>query len=680
MSEQRHRHPGEASFSTDGDASRPGPAAGKVTRTGQIGAVQRSGPATPRPTPFENPPRDVAVPADPGEDPFATHLLGSQSAGMSEFLQSLEADDIVVSPSPLRLERGRPGSMTALPIAKAMLPADAAPVPLWFKLLGPDGRAADETGGHWRPSLSMGPALTLAIPGPGSYRLELHVNAGRPGYRILKRTLVVGSTSEEVVAADEGERMRAAVANSGADDDYPRPSLTTYRDMLATVLAAQRFTQAGDKKSYERAAHLLESVSARLRQIYPALLDRRDERNYSKNAIDRRFGLARDELAGWLNHLYLGSTIKTEHYVDAFQQARVEIKLGTGESVDLSDLQALDDAAITSAKVIGIAAAAAVAAPIAIEVLGVIGTEAAALQIGARLYTWAVANPHSAMFLAEYLAAMGIGILDQGGPENYFRQIQNNEDLAWAVLHTLMDLAEVRGGVSDGPGSRSRSRSDDVASEPVDTPSSKRMGSEPDASATNTEARRGKKANRPALETETSSLDGREFVNDIRRMSPQARHVVRQLEKRGWVRVDEIHPDDLVAISKWFGREIGVLQTPYRGKLRVVLGTRDGVLQNQLIPGEVFVVHTHPVMISKQSHFDLDLPNAGKHVEAVVDWSGQITYFSKTGIKNPVRPDGTIEPLLGYQAAFLNESGGIGGFAKIDIIDGPDGATVKVQE
>jgi hypothetical protein len=193
-------------------------------------------------------------------------------------------------------------------------------------------------------------------------------------------------------------------------------------------------------------------------------------------------------------------------------------------------------------------------------------------------------------------------------------------------------------------------------------------------------ARADKKNHRPDLENETTSLDGRDFHNDIRKMSPEARHVIRQLEDRGWVRVADILPEDLVDISKWFGREIGVLQSPYSGKLRIVLGTRDGVLTKQLKAGEVFVVHTHPVMLSKKGHFDLDIPNAGKHTEAVIDWSGQITYFNKTGIKNPIRPDGTVDPLLGYEAAFLNERGAIGGFAKIDIVDGLGGATIKVRE
>jgi hypothetical protein len=63
----------------------------------------------------------------------------------------------------------------------------------------------------------------------------------------------------------------------------------------------------------------------------------------------------------------------------------------------------------------------------------------------------------------------------------------------------------------------------------------------------------------------------------------------------------------------------------------------------------------------------------------VIDWSGRITFYNKTGLKNPVR-NGLVEPLAGYQAAFMDEHGHVIGFARVDIIDGPSGAQVKVQE
>lgn len=93
-----------------------------------------------------------------------------------------------------------------------------------------------------------------------------------------------------------------------------------------------------------------------------------------------------------------------------------------------------------------------------------------------------------------------------------------------------------------------------------------------------------------------------------------------------------------------------------------------------------FVVHTHPMVVSRRADFRIDLTNAGKRVEAVVDWSGQITYFSKNNIKNAVRRDGIVEPLLGYKAAFLNDRGDIVGFGEVDILDSATTTTVKVHE
>ncbi len=183
---------------------------------------------------------------------------------------------------------------------------------------------------------------------------------------------------------------------------------------------------------------------------------------------------------------------------------------------------------------------------------------------------------------------------------------------------------------------------------------------------------------KPKMETDTASLDGHSFHNDIRKLSPEARHAVRQMEARGWVSVDQIHATDLVSISKWFGREIAVVQSPY-GRLRLILGTEDRVLRIQVAKSEVFVAHTHPVMVSKAEHFRLDVSVAGKQIEAVVDWSGRVTYYNKTGLKNPLR-NGLVEPLEGYQAAFMDANGNIVGFAKVDIIDGPGGMHIMVRE
>ena len=185
---------------------------------------------------------------------------------------------------------------------------------------------------------------------------------------------------------------------------------------------------------------------------------------------------------------------------------------------------------------------------------------------------------------------------------------------------------------------------------------------------------------KPAMEATSSALDGGgEFTMEfIRDLSPIARGIVRKLEKTGWVRVSEIAKDDLVQISNRFGREVGVVQSPY-GTLRVILGTETGIIKISLKAGEVFVVHTHPVLRSVPGHFKQDLEKAGKHIEAVVDWNGTVVYFSKAGIKNPRNAGGWLEPLVDYEAAFMDSSQNIIGFSKVDIVDGAAGATIKVR-
>jgi hypothetical protein len=104
------------------------------------------------------------------------------------------------------------------------------------------------------------------------------------------------------------------------------------------------------------------------------------------------------------------------------------------------------------------------------------------------------------------------------------------------------------------------------------------------------------------------------------------------------------------------------------------------VLKEQLKTGELSIAHTHSVVTTRSNHFDLDLPNAGRHTEAVVDWSGQITCFSRNGLRNPTRPNGIVEPLLDYKAAFKGENGAIIGYADIDIIDQTAGVTIRVRK
>ena len=180
---------------------------------------------------------------------------------------------------------------------------------------------------------------------------------------------------------------------------------------------------------------------------------------------------------------------------------------------------------------------------------------------------------------------------------------------------------------------------------------------------------RAVKRNKPPMRSEATSLDGRTIVTNFRDLSGVAQGLVRKLEKNGSVRVDSINPGDLVSIARWFEREIGVLQSPSRKGLRLVVGTETGVLERQLENDEIFVFHTHPVFKSEKGHFNIDISNASKHTEAVIDWGGNITYFNKTGIVNPIDLDGkTVLAAPPEKGKFWDKkSGNIKGYDRIQV-------------
>ncbi|MEZ4399957.1 MAG: hypothetical protein R3B06_08060 [Kofleriaceae bacterium] len=304
------------------------------------------------------------------------------------------------------------------------------------------------------------------------------------------------------------------------------------------------------------------------------------------------------------------------------------------------------------------------------EVVGYIGTQLALLIVTAAVEPLAnLAGPYSGVIRA--IAAVG-------DPLTAVRDVAAGVRLSDDALAALRGAR--RATQADHAADAARAAEtppgvgaiDDLVTEPTD-------GLERAIARTADDVDLGGATSDPRMRSKTKSLDGHSLTNEMAAMSPAARHVIRQLEKRGWVRIKAVNPADIVEVSKWFGKEIAVVQTPY-GTLRIILGAKDGIYKSMLMPGEVFVVHTHPVMISKAEHFTKDLSTAGKATEAVIDWSGQVTYFNKTGIKNPTLPDGSIAPLLDFQASFLDADGAIIGFAKVDMVDGPTGTTIKVRE
>ncbi|HEU4323635.1 MAG TPA: hypothetical protein VFS21_10850 [Roseiflexaceae bacterium] len=169
-----------------------------------------------------------------------------------------------------------------------------------------------------------------------------------------------------------------------------------------------------------------------------------------------------------------------------------------------------------------------------------------------------------------------------------------------------------------------------------------------------------------------TAADGSTRTIRFQQLSGWSQGVVRQLEKRGWARVAHAPIGDMAEVSMFFGREIGLLQSSLDGRLRLVLGGERGVVGGLLRPGELFVAHTHPTFRSLTSHFKIDIAKAGKHTEAVVDWSGMVIYFNKSGVLNPTlrTAEGElIQAHPGFRPNFIQD-GRIVGFPRIKVAFG----------
>jgi hypothetical protein len=173
-----------------------------------------------------------------------------------------------------------------------------------------------------------------------------------------------------------------------------------------------------------------------------------------------------------------------------------------------------------------------------------------------------------------------------------------------------------------------------------------------------------------AFEREKSyyDIDGNQINAKFEDLSPDLRDMALNLKTGQSIYVDKISPKDLGDMTKWLGNEIGVFQSIHSAKLRLVMG--DAVSVGGLRPGETFVVHTHPVVISHPRHFiRYDLPamrNAGEKVEGVVDAKGMLIFFKKTGILNPRNAYGNILPMKSdFNGGFVDADGFIVGYGKI---------------
>ncbi len=131
-------------------------------------------------------------------------------------------------------------------------------------------------------------------------------------------------------------------------------------------------------------------------------------------------------------------------------------------------------------------------------------------------------------------------------------------------------------------------------------------------------------------------------------LSGSAKRLVRALDRKGSVSVGQgVHVTHLREASEFMGREVGVFQSKATGSLKVVLGGERKIVGEA---GDDFLVHTHPVYSSEESHFTQDIRNSSSKVEAVVDWGGNVTHFNNTGVlDNPsVSPINSQGYIVGY--------------------------------
>ena len=226
------------------------------------------------------------------------------------------------------------------------------------------------------------------------------------------------------------------------------------------------------------------------------------------------------------------------------------------------------------------------------------------------------------------------------------------------------------GGEAPAPHVADEPEAWEALDEPLDEPAR--------ASSRGPTSERVRSGSKPELEVHARSDDGHDFHVDLRKVSPLTRHVIRQLEKRGSVQLSEIPLADLPIISQWFRKEIAVVQTPY-GKLRIILGERNRIISLSILPGERFLVHTHPMAVSRKDHFSLDLRKAGDDIEAAVDWNGNITFYNGNGIKNPVRNDGVVESGFFVRVAFLDENGNVKAVARTRAVRSKSSADIEVM-
>ena len=132
-------------------------------------------------------------------------------------------------------------------------------------------------------------------------------------------------------------------------------------------------------------------------------------------------------------------------------------------------------------------------------------------------------------------------------------------------------------------------------------------------------------------------------------LSSGAARLVQRLERGSRTFIGSgVHVNDLRMASMYLNRELGVAIDAGNRLVAVAgSGTRVGFRATDTV-----VAHTHPVFSTVAHHLSFDISTATSRIEAVIDWGGNVTHFSSSGILTNPR----LSPInaLGYITDQLN--------------------------
>jgi hypothetical protein len=270
----------------------------------------------------------------------------------------------------------------------------------------------------------------------------------------------------KVVTAEKAQDARAsAIVAEARQSKYPGPP-KTYGEMLDALTAASELMdgpedQRPDPFDYTHARELAEPVVRELEEVASfervAELKRKLELNgMTQQVVDARIGNAKLAARTFMERSILGGSINGNYTLNQFRAGQEEILLLTGEKkVEGSELKQLDAASDTALKghlavtgapiVAGAAAATATAAPILAAASQTAFMAAGGTSLAAAR-AWILANPNTALALAE--AATGLALtVGEAGLEQTLSDMSTPQGIAFVLLQVAMDAMHIRGGM-----------------------------------------------------------------------------------------------------------------------------------------------------------------------------------------------------------------------------------------